>query len=160
MENEENKSTFEKIIFVVTVLLKLFLRMFGIMLQLLILYAFLVSLYSVYDTLIAPINVIKEATPNNSNITYEQAFDNFFANGKWTSAGSHIVQFEGQCRNDNNEILTVLIQWTLEESGTETNELGFTQSTYSSCEITYMGINNEPLNYLEAGLLMLSIFGS
>lgn len=49
------------------------------------------------------VNSVKKGTPkNNPNVTYEEAFDNFFANPEWKSAGkddegNKLVKFTGNC---------------------------------------------------------------
>ena len=49
------------------------------------------------------VNSVKKGSPkNNPNVTYEEAFDNFFANPEWKSAGkddegNKLVKFTGNC---------------------------------------------------------------
>lgn len=105
-----------------------------------------------FNTFSSVINVVKDSTYANTNITYGEAFDEFFGAPKWSmfSAGNNqIVEFNGNC-SYIGELVEVVIQWELEPE-----TVG---SSYRGYELVYMGINERPMSMLEAGALLIEVF--
>lgn len=97
------------------------------------------------------IDMVRKSSPEAyPDITYEEAFDDFFDNARWkyfqSDTGKDVVEFQGECMYDD-DTATVLIQFLLNKD----------KGIY---KIYTMAIDDEEQSLLVYAVLMDKVFGS
>lgn len=96
-----------------------------------------------YDDVYVPpvspyVTMVKDATNSNYGITYEKAFNAFFANPEWSyfkaTSGEHVVEFEGEFSYDNAPA-TATIQFVVDVD----------EGTFSAYHLSINGVDQSRL---------------
>lgn len=109
----------------------------------------LIVLVTVFPSENPNVSMVKSGSPNGyPNITYEQAFHDYFSDPKWkyfrAEDGRNVVQFDGKCMYDG-DTADICFQFVLDtDKGTFTTE--------------YMGINGEAQSVLVTSAVLDKVF--